>query len=269
VRRVAWTLGAVLLAAGCGGGTASAGHTTARADDDMCDVGGQCVRCDDGDRTTPRCQLLLGALGSSRNGASGLAPPTSVVARTTTPLPPMPPPMPPLPAGRTDGAAPTDPALSAAAAEYATLRATPFSLDTAPASADVGVHALIAQIGLASAIGERVRDQCLPLELGPSRVSALLLHADALDFVASGIASATLPLPLDLTGQIARASPDVRAEIRRTWVDRIREALEAQAGPVFCNAVQVYLRVLAIDPTNARATAQLAAYGGDFVASCR
>ena len=103
---------------------------------------------------------------------------------------------------------------------------------------------------------------------GASQVAALLLHADAYDLLASRVVHATLPVPDDLARQLAPASPDVRAEIEHQYHDRIAAALVDQVRPVHCMAAVLYRRVLTIDSTNARAIAQLAAYGDAFVRSC-
>lgn len=49
---------------------------------------------------------------------------------------------------------------------------------------------------------------------------------------------------------------------------RITAALASQLAPIYCLAVQRYQLVLALDPADARATAQLSAYGEQFVRSC-
>jgi len=185
--------------------------------------------------------------------------------------PTAPPPPPALPVSRTDPTSiPSDPALASAAALYGQLVASPISLVTPSPDTATGIQEVIANIQAASAIATDIGRACAPIESprGASQVAALLLHADAYDLLASRVVHATLPVPDDLARQLAPASPDVRAEIEHQYHDRIAAALVDQVRPVHCMAAVLYRRVLTIDSTNARAIAQLAAYGDAFVRSC-
>jgi hypothetical protein len=129
---------------------------------------------------------------------------------------------------------------------------------------------LIEQLRSATSIVADLGSACAPIETrnGPDRVEAMLLHADALDFLASRVASATLPLPLDLDARLHDADPAVRAEVERQFRERVAVELGRQAAPTYCLAVSFYRRALGTIPTEPRATAQLAAYGSAFVQSC-
>jgi len=177
----------------------------------------------------------------------------------------------PLPVGRSDATVTVnDPALASAASTYQRLVTAPFSLETPSSDVSTGIHALVENVRRASAIAVELAHTCEPVEAvaGPSQIAALVLHADALDFVASRIASATLPVPLDVLAQTQDASPEIRAEIDRQFDQRIAEVLAPQAGTVYCTAARLYQAALALEPTQRRATTQLAAYGDAFIGSC-
>lgn len=180
-------------------------------------------------------------------------------------------PVPALPLARTDAVpTPTDPALAPAMSLYEQLVVLPFSLTAPPSDAATGIREIVRNIQRAASLAAdivRACDQIEPLG-GVPRLQAILLDADAYDFVASRAATASLPLPSDLAASIRHASLAVRADIERQWRERIGRAFSPQARPLHCLAALAYRRVLAIDPTHPRATAQLAAYGEAFVRSC-
>lgn len=160
--------------------------------------------------------------------------------------------------------------LAGAEAAYARLAAAPITLETTPDDMQSGVQVTVERIRAASAIARDVAVACAPYEsaTAPLGLVAMTLHADALDLFAGRVASATIPFPLDLARQSAEASVETQAEIHRQYESRLAHMFAEQAAPVFCLAVRLYQHVLALDPTSARAGAQLAAYGPDFVASC-
>lgn len=183
--------------------------------------------------------------------------------------PPATSPVPTLPLARTDAVpTPTDPVL--APAMLLQLVVLPFSLTVPPSDAATGVREIVGNIQRAASLAADIGRACEQIESlgGVPRLQAILLDADAHDFVASRAATASLPLPSDLAASIEHASSAVRADIERQWHERIGAALAPQARPIHCLAALAYRRALAIDPTHPRATAQLAAYGDAFVRSC-
>lgn len=81
------------------------------------------------------------------------------------------------------------------------LTATSFTPTTPPATATVGIDALVAQFREAVAVGAA----CAPYEdaSAPLAVAARELRADALDALASRIAGARIPFPVDLEQSLA------------------------------------------------------------------
>ncbi|MFO0685173.1 MAG: hypothetical protein U0234_24145 [Sandaracinus sp.] len=143
-----------------------------------------------------------------------------------------------------------------------------FSLPPAP-DITSAVTELVARARLAAATADDVQDVCVPLEIaGGPRVDALALEADAFDLAASRLRADGMQLPADLQAQFAASSVEARSELLAALRRRVQAALDELARSLYCSAVRSYTRLLAFDPTNARAGAQLAAYGDAFVQSC-
>ena len=208
---------------------------------------------------------LLAVLAGCTHAEAAASP---VVATTTgneshrLPIPSSPrePPSVTTPASRRDRSAPsTEPELALAEARYAQLGVTPLGLALPQPNASTVINVLVAQIRVASEIARQVVEASALATTGATtlRVSALTLQADAYDLLVARMVSMSVPGPLG-------ATPAIQAQFE----ERIRSAIAPQITPIYCLAVARYQRVLALDPTNARANEQLAAYGDAFVQSC-
>ena len=107
--------------------------------------------------------------------------------------------MPPAsPIARADRSTPvTEPELARAAALYATLTRAQFGLTQPLATTQDEIRALVAQFSTNSQMAQQVAEACT-IESGwsvPVRVAAVVLVADACDFLAGHAASMTVPLP--------------------------------------------------------------------------
>lgn len=240
----------LLLLAGCGEASPSVRAPHAFDVDVCCDVLEECATCSSTDDV------------AASSGGSTPSEPSSA-AQSDPPAV--------LPLARTERTAMTSFAtLADESAAYQRLVGLPFSLETPSADTTTGIALLIERLQDATSIVAELGRTCAPIETrnGPDRVEAMLLHADALDFLANRVASATLPLPLDLEARLQNADPEVRAAVERQFRERIAVELGRQAAPTYCLAASFYRRALGTIPTEPRATAQLAAYGSAFVQSC-
>lgn len=248
MRRVAWVLSLVV---GCGGASTTA-PTAAASGREECAVGERCVE---------QQQLLIGTVqpGSDLDHALSQSPAMST----------LPPPV-PLPATRSEHTPSTAPDLAVAESAYARLFAAPIALSVPPPDADSGSRALVANITAASLIATEVISACQAAgRRSPDvAVEAAVLIADTCDVLAAHVASAGMPLPLDLEQRVATESDDVRQAVHVEFARRFAAAIRPQVQRLFCAAADAYRALLEIDPANARAHLQRGAYGAEFLASC-
>ncbi len=256
-----------LVLAGCGASppapTSTSQNTAAResgsehGESDYCaSSSGGCVPCDQAAPGAERCAVVFGALGSERPTPAP-SPPAAEMA--------------PLPAARRDAVVTANlPALAAPQAAFGRLLAMSLVPDPSTHPPDSGLTQLTQRIRQSADAVQEVRAGCdAAIRADPSlAVACGTLLSDALDLLASRIATLRFPMPRELDPATVETDPAAQAELQRRFDEGLASVVSRQAHDVFCSAAAGYQSVIARDPTATRATQQLALYGGAFLASC-
>lgn len=175
------------------------------------------------------------------------------------------------PATRTAATAQTPaPALAAGDAERERALRLPLGLTApAPTLADTFRQLTEQLAAVIAALVEAKRLYTSAATTSALRAQANLRIADAYDLFASRIVDLPFVLPAAFFADLERIDPGGRAEVERNVIRRARVVLAEKAASVFCLAAASYGEVSVEDTVaRARARAQLAAYGDEFIAGC-
>ena len=158
------------------------------------------------------------------------------------------------------------PALAAGDAQRGRAFGLPLGMTARAPTLAATVRELVEQwTAVIAALGEAKRLYTSAATTSALRAQANLRIGDAYDLFASRIAD----LPFVVPAELENIDPGGRAEVERIVVQRARVFLVEKAASVYCAAAASYREVGVEDSAaRARARAQLAAYGNEFIESC-